>query len=94
MESRGFIFTGTLSYLLNIPFVLIRKKNKLPGKCNNVRYSLHYGEDTLEIQQDSIQPGKKVILIDDAVATGGKFFKTILHTVVVNTTLLKYLNHI
>jgi len=71
VESRGFIFGGALAYRLGAGFVPVRKKGKLPYKIFNATYSLEYGEDTLEIHQDAIQPGNKVLLIDDLLATGG-----------------------
>ena len=71
VESRGFIFGGALAYKLNAGFVPFRKKGKLPHKTYKATYSLEYGEDTLEIHQDAIKPGDRVLLIDDLLATGG-----------------------
>jgi len=71
VESRGFIFGGALAYKLGAGFVPVRKKGKLPHKTYKATYSLEYGEDTLEIHQDAIRPGSRVLLIDDLLATGG-----------------------
>lgn len=71
IESRGFIFGGALAYKLGAGFVPVRKKGKLPYKAYQASYSLEYGEDTLEIHQDAIKPGERVLLIDDLLATGG-----------------------
>ena len=71
VESRGFIFGGALAYKLGAGFVPVRKKGKLPHKTYKAAYSLEYGEDTLEIHQDAIKPGARVLLIDDLLATGG-----------------------
>ena len=71
VESRGFIFGGALAYKLGAGFVPVRKKGKLPSKTFQATYSLEYGEDTLEIHEDAIKPGARVLLIDDLLATGG-----------------------
>jgi adenine phosphoribosyltransferase len=71
VESRGFIFGGALAYKLGAGFVPVRKKGKLPHKTYKATYSLEYGEDALEIHQDAIKPGARVLLIDDLLATGG-----------------------
>ena len=71
IESRGFIFASAVSYLLKKPFILLRKKNKLPADTYSVDFELEYGEATLEIHKDSIAEGEKVIIIDDLIATGG-----------------------
>lgn len=71
VESRGFLFASALSYLLDIPIVLARKKGKLPGKTINESYDLEYGEATLEIHEDDIKNGDNVLIIDDLIATGG-----------------------
>jgi adenine phosphoribosyltransferase len=71
IESRGFIFGAALAYKLGAGFVLVRKKGKLPYKTIQAAYSLEYGEDTLEMHQDAITPGARVLLIDDLLATGG-----------------------
>lgn len=71
LDARGFIFGSLVAYRLNKPFVMVRKKWKLPGKCKNISYSLEYGENILEIQEDAINEGEKVVIIDDLLATGG-----------------------
>ena len=70
-ESRGFIFGTPLAYLLHKPFVLIRKKGKLPAETVEQTYDLEYGTATIEMHKDSIKPGQKVVLVDDLIATGG-----------------------
>ncbi|MDD3222653.1 MAG: adenine phosphoribosyltransferase [Clostridia bacterium] len=70
-ESRGFIFGMPLAYNLHKPFVLIRKKGKLPRETVSVTYSLEYGTAELEIHKDAILPGQRVVLVDDLIATGG-----------------------
>jgi len=71
VEARGFIFGAALAYRLKTGFIPIRKKGKLPFKTNSVTYSLEYGSDTLEIHQDAISTGDKVLIVDDLLATGG-----------------------
>ena len=71
LDSRGFLFGNGMALAVRKPFVPIRKKGKLPGKCSSVSYALEYGEDTLEIQEGSIQPGDRVLIVDDLLATGG-----------------------
>jgi len=71
IESRGFIFASTVSYILNKPFVLLRKKNKLPSETHSVDFKLEYGESTIEVHKDSISKGEKILVIDDLIATGG-----------------------
>ena len=71
IESRGFIFASTVSYTLNKPFILLRKKNKLPAKTYSVDFTLEYGEATIEVHKDSINSGEKILVIDDLIATGG-----------------------
>lgn len=70
-ESRGFIFGAPLAYALGKPFVLIRKKGKLPCKTVSTSYDLEYGSAEIEMHADSIKPGQKVVLVDDLIATGG-----------------------
>ena len=70
-ESRGFIFGAPLAYALGKPFVLVRKKGKLPCETVEVTYDLEYGSATLELHKDAIKPGQKVLLVDDLMATGG-----------------------
>lgn len=70
-ESRGFIFGAPIAYNLNKPLVLVRKKGKLPCETVSREYDLEYGSATIEMHKDSIQPGQKVVLVDDLIATGG-----------------------
>lgn len=70
-ESRGFVFGMPLAYNLHKPFVMIRKKGKLPRETISVSYELEYGTAELEVHKDAILPGQKVVLIDDLIATGG-----------------------
>ena len=71
IESRGFIFASTISYLTNKPLVLLRKKDKLPAERYSVDFQLEYGEATIEVHKDSIVKNDSVLVIDDLVATGG-----------------------
>lgn len=70
-ESRGFIFGTPIAYNNNKPFVLIRKKGKLPCETVEISYDLEYGQATIEMHKDSIQPGQRVLIVDDLIATGG-----------------------
>ena len=71
IESRGFVFASAVSYLLKKPFILLRKKNKLPAERHSVDFQLEYGEATIEVHKDSIDTNDKVLVIDDLIATGG-----------------------
>ena len=71
IESRGFVFASAVSYLLKKPFILLRKKNKLPADRYSVDFELEYGTATIEMHKDSINKGDRVIIIDDLIATGG-----------------------
>merc|ERR1719499_4364 len=71
MDARGFLFGPTLATRIGAAFVPIRKKGKLPGKCTSVKYVKEYGEDIFDIQNDAIQKGAKVVIVDDLIATGG-----------------------
>ena len=71
IESRGFIFASTISYLLKKPFILLRKKNKLPAQVHSIDFKLEYGKATIEVHKDSIEKNDRVLIIDDLVATGG-----------------------
>lgn len=71
VEARGFVFGAAVAYRLGVGFVPVRKKGKLPFKTHSVTYSLEYGTDTLEIHQDAINKGERVLVIDDLLATGG-----------------------
>lgn len=70
-ESRGFILGTPLAYKLGCGFVLVRKPGKLPAAVERVSYQLEYGEDALEMHKDAIEPGQKVLIVDDLLATGG-----------------------
>ena len=70
-ESRGFIFGMPIAYNLKKPFVLVRKKGKLPRETVEMSYELEYGSATIEMHKDSIKPGQKVVIVDDLIATGG-----------------------
>ena len=65
IESRGFVFASTVSYVLNKPFILLRKKNKLPAETHSVDFKLEYGEATIEVHKDSISKNDKILVIDD-----------------------------
>jgi len=71
IESRGFIFASTVSYNLKKPFILLRKKNKLPADTHSVDFELEYGKATIEVHKDSIEKNEKILIIDDLIATGG-----------------------
>ena len=71
IESRGFIFASAVSYVLKKPFILLRKKNKLPAETHSVDFKLEYGDATIEMHKDSVSKDEKVLIIDDLIATGG-----------------------
>ena len=71
IESRGFVFASAVSYLLKKPFILLRKKNKLPADTHSVDFKLEYGTATIEVHKDSINENDSVLIIDDLIATGG-----------------------
>ena len=71
IEARGFVFASAVSYILKKPFILLRKKNKLPAERYTVDFQLEYGKATMEIHKDSINKNDSVLLIDDLIATGG-----------------------
>ena len=71
IESRGFIFASAMSYLIKKPFILLRKKNKLPAETHSVDFELEYGTATIEVHKDSFNKDDKVLIIDDLIATGG-----------------------
>ena len=71
IESRGFVFASAVSYILNKPFIMLRKKDKLPADVYSVDFELEYGTATIEVHKDSIDDGDKVLIIDDLIATGG-----------------------
>tara|TARA_B100001115_G_scaffold170811_1_gene152667 strand:- start:209 stop:736 length:528 start_codon:yes stop_codon:yes gene_type:complete len=71
IESRGFVFASAVSYIMNKPFIMLRKKNKLPADVYSTDFELEYGTATIEVHKDSIDRGEKVLIIDDLIATGG-----------------------
>jgi adenine phosphoribosyltransferase len=71
IEARGFIFAPIVAYALGTGFVPIRKPNKLPAATERIEYALEYGTDVLEVHKDAIQPGQRVLIVDDVLATGG-----------------------
>jgi len=71
IESRGFVFASAVSYLLKKPFIMLRKKNKLPADVHSVDFELEYGTATIEVHKDSIGANDNVLIIDDLIATGG-----------------------
>jgi adenine phosphoribosyltransferase len=77
IEARGFIFAPALAYALGAGFVPVRKPKKLPSVCVSVSYELEYGTDSLEIHRDALQPGARVLIVDDLLATGGTAAATI-----------------
>jgi adenine phosphoribosyltransferase len=71
IDARGFVFGAVLAYQLNVGFIPVRKKGKLPYKTVSQEYTLEYGKNTVEMHEDSITEGEKVLIIDDLIATGG-----------------------
>mgnify|MGYP001205984016 FL=1 len=71
IESRGFVFASAASYLLKKPFIMLRKKNKLPAEVHSVDFELEYGTATIEVHKDSFEEKDNVLIIDDLIATGG-----------------------
>jgi len=71
IESRGFVFASAVSYILKKPFIMLRKKNKLPADVHSVDFELEYGTATIEVHKDSFSENEKVLIIDDLIATGG-----------------------
>ena len=71
VESRGFVFASAVSYILSKPFIMLRKKDKLPAETHSVDFELEYGRATIEVHKDSIKKDEKVLIIDDLIATGG-----------------------
>jgi adenine phosphoribosyltransferase len=71
IESRGFLVAAPLAYALGCGFAMVRKKGKLPGRTVRFTYDLEYGSDTIEMQEDALAPGQRVVVLDDLVATGG-----------------------
>ena len=71
IESRGFVFASAVSYILKKPFILLRKKNKLPADVHSVDFELEYGTATIEVHKDSLNEKDEVLIVDDLIATGG-----------------------
>ena len=71
IESRGFVFASAVSYILKKPFIMLRKKNKLPAEVHSVDFELEYGTATIEVHKDSVEENDNVLIIDDLIATGG-----------------------
>ena len=71
IESRGFVFASAMSYILKKPFIMLRKKNKLPADVHSVDFELEYGTATIEVHKDSFNENEKILIIDDLIATGG-----------------------
>jgi adenine phosphoribosyltransferase len=71
IESRGFVFASAVSYVLKKPFIMLRKKDKLPAEVHSVDFKLEYGTATIEVHKDSIKKNDNVLIIDDLIATGG-----------------------
>jgi len=71
IESRGFVFASAVSFILKKPFIMLRKKNKLPAEVHSVDFELEYGTATIEVHKDSIEKNDNVLIIDDLIATGG-----------------------
>ncbi|KAF7267468.1 adenine phosphoribosyltransferase [Rhynchophorus ferrugineus] len=71
LDARGFLLGPIIALELGIPFIPIRKKGKLPGKVRSYDYTIEYGQSTVEIQENSVKPGQKVLVVDDLLATGG-----------------------
>tara|TARA_Y100000768_G_C23904773_1_gene646968 strand:- start:679 stop:1206 length:528 start_codon:yes stop_codon:yes gene_type:complete len=71
IESRGFVFASAVSYITKKPFIMLRKKNKLPAEVHSIDFELEYGTATIEVHKDSINKNDKVLIIDDLIATGG-----------------------
>ena len=77
IEARGFIFAPALAYNLGAGFVPVRKPNKLPAQAERISYELQYGMDTLEVHKDAVGPGRRVVIADDLLATGGTSLATV-----------------
>jgi len=71
IESRGFVFASVISYIVKKPFIMLRKKNKLPAEVHSVDFELEYGTATIEVHKDSMNENDRILIIDDLIATGG-----------------------
>ena len=90
IESRGFIFGAPLAYRLEAGFVPVRKPGKLPAAVHSMEYELEYGTDRLEIHQDAFEPGSRVLVVDDLIATGGTAAATAKLVQQLNCTLVSF----
>ncbi len=77
VDARGFIFSSVLAYLLDAGLILVRKEGKLPSKTKKVSYDLEYGNATVEVLEDAVRPGSRVLIVDDLLATGGTLGATV-----------------
>ncbi len=77
IQSRGFLLAAPLALELGLGFIMVRKQGKLPGEVITHSYDLEYGSDTVEIQSDAVQPGQRVVILDDLLATGGTLMAAI-----------------
>ena len=91
IESRGFIFGAAMAYRLGRPFVVFRKPGKLPWKTRKAVYDLEYGQDSIEIHEDAISPGDRVLLVDDLLATGGTMEAASTLTLELGGRIVEYL---
>jgi len=71
VDARGFIFSSVLAYILDAGLILVRKEGKLPYKTKKVSYDLEYGTATVEVHEDAVRPGSRILIVDDLLATGG-----------------------
>ncbi|MFP4372780.1 MAG: adenine phosphoribosyltransferase [Spirochaetaceae bacterium] len=71
IDARGFVFAAPLAYAKGLPLILVRKNGKLPGKTYRKKFALEYGEDEVEVHRSDVQPGQRVVIVDDLIATGG-----------------------
>ncbi|HDL65150.1 MAG TPA: adenine phosphoribosyltransferase [Proteobacteria bacterium] len=77
VDARGFIFSSVLAYILDAGLILVRKEGKLPSKTKKVSYDLEYGNATVEVHEDAVKPGSRVLIVDDLLATGGTLGATV-----------------
>ena len=90
MESRGFMFGTPLAYQLGVGFIPVRKPGKLPAAVHTVEYELEYGMDCLEMHQDALHPGSRVLIVDDLIATGGTAAATAKLVQLIGCTLVGF----
>ena len=91
IESRGFIFGTPLAYMLDVPFVPVRKAGKLPAARMSVEYALEYGTSQLDIHADALTPGQRVVIVDDLLATGGTAVATAKLVEMIGGTVVEFL---